>query len=145
MCGGIEYQGHKVYFPNPEARLTVLLKSGEITWVPWGWRNKTDRKFVAGGWARHESILAHKWKAWHPRPVLVMCDRFMEKEEEGTSHWFDVSNGMAIQGLLAERDDTQLVYVVTEQPPPNFAWVHDRWPRLVNTNASTQLHISPAP
>jgi len=73
----------------------------------------------------------HKWKAWHPRPVLIICDKFMEKDEEGTSHWFDVDPHMAIQGLIAERDEKQLVYVVTEPPPANLEWVHDRWPRLV--------------
>lgn len=131
MCGGIEYKGTKVYFPNPEAKLPVLTKSGDHHWLPWGWRKRTDRSFVSGGWARLESIKAMKWKAWQPKPVLIICDRYMEKDEEGNSHWFDMHDGMAIQGLIATRNDVQLVYVVTEDPPPEFAWVHDRWPRLV--------------
>lgn len=131
MCGGIEYQGTKVYFPTPEARLPILTRSGSVTWVPWGWRHDMDKSFVSGGWARHESILAHKWKAWHPRPVLIICDRYMEKDEQKESHWFDMAPHMAIQGLLAERRGKHIVYVVTVSPPPEFAWCHDRWPRLV--------------
>ncbi|WP_292913401.1 hypothetical protein [Nitrosomonas sp.] len=38
---------------------------------------------------------------------------------------------MAIQGLLAKRDDEMRVYVVTINAPPEYAWIHDRWPRLV--------------
>jgi len=38
---------------------------------------------------------------------------------------------MAIQGLLAERDDEMRVYVVTINTPPEYAWIHDRWPILV--------------
>ncbi len=131
MCGGIEYQGTKVFFPNPEARLPVLNKSGSVTWIPWGRRRNADRKFVRGGWARHESILAQKWIAWHPRPVLIICDKFMEKDDDKISHWFDVEPNMTIQGLIATKGEEHLVYVVTETPPPDYAWVHDRWPRLV--------------
>ena len=37
---------------------------------------------------------------------------------------------MAIQALLAERDGEQRVYVVTEETPHEYHWIHDRWPRL---------------
>ncbi|WP_292956690.1 hypothetical protein [Nitrosomonas sp.] len=38
---------------------------------------------------------------------------------------------MAIQGLLAERKEEKRVYVVTIDTPPEYAWIHDHWPRLV--------------
>lgn len=38
---------------------------------------------------------------------------------------------MVIQGLLAERNNEQRVYVVTVSTPPEYAWIHDRWPKLV--------------
>ena len=72
-------------------------------------------------------VIAHKWKRWYPRPVIISVERFMEK----VSQWFDVDPGMAIQGLLAESDSDRRVYVVTEPSPAEFSWVHDRWPRLV--------------
>jgi putative SOS response-associated peptidase YedK len=55
----------------------------------------------------------------------------MEKDEQGVSHWFDMEAHIVIQGLVAERNEQQLVYVVTEPPPPEYAWIHDRYPRLV--------------
>jgi hypothetical protein len=40
MCGGIEYQGDKIFFPQPEARLPVWLRNGNVTWVTWDRREK---------------------------------------------------------------------------------------------------------
>lgn len=132
MCGGIEYQGTKVFFPNPEARLPVRTRDGGITWLQWGERDKGGRLlFPNGGWAKLDSIAAGKWKAWHPRPVQIACDRFMEKDEEKVSHWFDMEATMVIQGLLAERNEEHRVYVVTTDTPAEYHYIHDRWPRLV--------------
>ena len=47
---------------------------------------------------------------------------------------------MAIQGLLAKRDDEMRVYVVTINAPPEYAWIHDRWPRLVRLIAFGVLY-----
>jgi hypothetical protein len=45
----------------------------------------------------------------------------------------------AIQALLAERDGEQRVYVVTEETPAEYHWVHDRWPRLRKVICSIQI------
>ena len=141
MCGGIEYQGTKVYFPNPEARLPVRTRDGGVSWVSWGERTKGGRTmFPNGGWARLESIKMGKWKPWHPRPVLIACDRFMEKDEAGASHWIDVDPRMMIQGLVAERNNLQRLYVVTEPPPQEYAWIHDRYPRLIKLGDKLVIH-----
>lgn len=59
MCGGIEYQGDKIYFPMPDPRLPVLLKDGSVTWMPWGHKNLGGKMmFPNGGWARLDSIHA---------------------------------------------------------------------------------------
>ncbi len=76
MCGGIEYQDQKIYFPQPDALLPVRLRDGHVTWIP-------------------------------------------------------LDTRMAIQGLLAERDNEMRLYVVIINTPPEYAWIHDRWPRLV--------------
>ena len=55
----------------------------------------------------------------------------MEKYHDGESHWIALDNKMAIQGLLAERKTEQRVFVITIDTPPECAWIHDRWPRLV--------------
>lgn len=57
MCGGVQYHEHKIYFPQPAARLPVKLRRGGITWVTWGRRQKEAiGKFPNGGWARLDSI-----------------------------------------------------------------------------------------
>lgn len=132
MCGGIQYQEHKIYFPQNDARLSVLLRNGGVTWITWGRREKEAiGQFPNGGWARLDSIKSSKWKPWHPRPVLIPADQFMEKDQDGQSHWIDLDSRMVIQGLLAERKQEQRVYVVTINTPPENAWIYDRWPRLV--------------
>ncbi|PTN09675.1 hypothetical protein [Nitrosomonas aestuarii] len=129
MCGGIEYQGEKIYFPNPQARLPVRNRSGDVTWG--NRKQEANSNFPNGGWARLNSIYAGKWKPWHPRPVLIAADQFMEKDQDAQSHWIPLDQRMVIQGLLAERKKEQRVYVVTIDTPPEYAWIHDRWPRLL--------------
>jgi len=132
MCGGIEYESQKVFFPQPGARLPVRLRDGNVTWITWGLRkNESIAKFPNGGWARLNSIYNGKWKPWRPRPVLIVADQFMEKDHEKKSHWVELDRRMVIQGLLAERNKEMRGYVVTISTPPEYSWIHDRWPRLV--------------
>ncbi|WP_244531971.1 hypothetical protein [Nitrosomonas aestuarii] len=110
----------------------MRLRSGDVTWVTWGNRKQeANSNFPNGGWARLNSIYAGKWKPWHPRPVLIAADQFMEKDQDAQSHWIPLDQRMVIQGLLAERKKEQRVYVVTIDTPPEYAWIHDRWPRLL--------------
>ncbi|WP_305644290.1 hypothetical protein [Nitrosomonas sp.] len=112
--------------------MPVRLRDGHVTWITWGRRrDEATGKFPNGGWARLNSIKSGKWKPWHPRPVLIAADQFMEKDHDNQSHWVPLDTRMAIQGLLAERDKETRVYVVTIDAPPEYAWIHDRWPRLV--------------
>jgi len=110
----------------------VLLRHGGVTWVIWGNRkNEGNRDFPNGGWARLDSTKAGKWKPWHPKPIIIPADSFMEKDHDGNSHWFPLAAGMVIQALLAERKGESRIYVVTEETPPEYSWIHDRWPRLM--------------
>jgi len=34
--------------------------------------------------------------------------------------------------LLTVHDDAARVYIVTTDTPAEYAWVHDRWPRLIS-------------
>ena len=102
MCGGIEYQDQKIFFPQPDARLPVRLRDGNVTWITWGRRkDEAIGKFPNGGWARLNSIKSGKWKPWRPRPVLIAADQFMEKDHANQSHWIELDKRMMIQGLLA--------------------------------------------
>ncbi len=136
MCGGVQFkhegQTFKVYFPNPQAVLPVHLKAGGHLLLPWGRRKEEPGALPAGGWARHESILAGKWDRFFPKPVRLDLEAFMEKDNQGKSHWYPLTASNAVQALVARDGDEQRVYVVTITPElPDQATIHSRWPRIV--------------
>ena len=69
------------------------------------------------------------WEKWSPTPVKIIVDRFMEKDKERVSHWFDLKQGEWIQGLVAHKDDESRVYVVTVEPEAGA--IHNRWPKIL--------------
>ncbi len=135
MCGGVYYthqeQDVRVYFPNPKALLPVRQKTGETILIPWGRRQDQKGKLPLGGWARLDSIYAGRWDRWFPKSVKLPIKSFMEKDIESHSHWFDLTQGQWIQGLVAREGSEQRVYVVTITPEMSDA-VHERWPRVVS-------------
>lgn len=147
MCGGIKYNDKagkewKVYFPSPKAALPVIKKSGEIEWVTWGKRKEENAPyFPNGGWARLDSIKEGKWQRFHPTPVLLPVNAFMEKDHEKVSHWFDLKSDEVIQGLLTVHEDVARVYVVTTDTPQEFSFIHDRWPRVIQRNNQAESII----
>ncbi|MEJ2310704.1 MAG: hypothetical protein P8Z31_03105 [Gammaproteobacteria bacterium] len=135
MCGGVEYKesGHlwTVYFPDSEARLPVVTKMHRTRLVTWGRRHYEAGALPLGGWARHESIEEGVWARWNPLPVKIHVRRYMEKDSNNKSHWFDVPPLHVIQGLVASHGEEQRVYIVTVPAEGEFAAIHDRWPRIV--------------
>jgi hypothetical protein len=135
MCGGVYYthlnQDFRVYFPNPKAVLPVKTRSGAVELLPWGRRKEQKGALPLGGWARLDSIYTGRWDRWFPVPVKLPIKQFMEKDLEGHTHWYDLTRGQWIQGLVARINHEQRVYVVTVEPELADA-VHDRWPRLIS-------------
>ena len=135
MCGGVYYlingQEVRTYFPNPKARLPVKKKDKGVELLPWGRRKNQSGKLPLGGWARLESIYEGRWDKWFPTPVKLVISQFMEKDIEGNSHWFDLTPGKWIQGLVAHWHKERRVYVVTITPEMEDA-VHERWPRIMS-------------
>ncbi|RLJ21770.1 hypothetical protein DJ030_03330 [bacterium endosymbiont of Escarpia laminata] len=135
MCGGVFYRANgkdaRVYFPNPKATLPVSRKDGSVILLPWGRRKVQAGALPLGGWARLDSIYAGRWDRWFPVPVKLPVLQFMEKDVEGGTHWFDLTTGKWIQGLVARDQHEQRVYVVTVEPEREDA-VHDRWPRILS-------------
>lgn len=133
MCGGVFYvhngEEYRYYFPNPSAVLPVKTKSGVIL-MPWGRRKAQLGKLPVGGWARIDSIYAGRWDKFFPISVKIPVSQFMEKDIEGVSHWFDITKGKWIQGLVAREGSEQRIYIVTVAPEMPEA-VHDRWPRIL--------------
>ena len=135
MCGGVYYtiqdQDTRVYFPNPKALLPVKTRAGGIKTLAWGRRREQAGTLPLGGWARLDSIYAGRWDRWFPVAVKIPVKSFMEKDLEGHSHWFDLTRGQWIQGLVARSQQERRVYVVTIEPELPEA-VHDRWPRIMS-------------
>jgi hypothetical protein len=138
MCAGVELRCaggvRRVYFPAPGAALPVLHRDGSETTLTWGARGDEyagGRRWPRGGWARLDSVRAGKWDAYRPLPVKIPARGYMEKDADGRSHWFALEPGRYLQGLVAHLGGERRVYVVTVEPPPERAHVHDRWPRIV--------------
>ncbi len=134
MCGGVYYiidgQEVRTYFPNPKAQLPVQKRDSGVELLPWGRRKNQSGHLPLGGWARLESIYAGRWDKWFPKPVKLMVSQFMEKDIEGNTHWYDLTPGKWVQGLVAYWDNERRVYVVTVSPEHEDA-IHDRWPRIM--------------
>jgi hypothetical protein len=135
MCGGVYYthagQDVRVFFPNPQARLPVRIRTGESVLLPWGRRKNQIGKLPLGGWARLDSIYGGRWDRWFPVPVKLQINSFMEKDFEGGKHWYELTRGQWIQGLVAREKYEQRLYIVTIEPEQEDA-VHERWPRILN-------------
>ena len=80
-----------------------------------------------------DSIEAGKWDRYNPQPVTLAAQRFMEKDAEKVSHWIAVPQGFAIQALVVQHEADKRLYIVTEDTPPEYSWVHDRWPKLITS------------
>ena len=64
----------------------------------------------------------------------------MEKDGAKVSHWFDMKPDEMLQGLLTIHDDIARVYVViTDNTPPEFSYIHDRWERVNQWNAKIEI------
>lgn len=121
---------HTVYFPRSNALLPVKLANGEIKLVKWGRRQQESSEMPLGGWARLHSIHDGKWSQYLPKPVCLPINKFMKTDYEGHVHWYEVTKGQYIQGLLAQQDNEYRVYIVTIIPEL-LDVCHDRWPRII--------------
>ncbi len=135
MCNGVYYtvndQDVRVYFPNPKAMLPVRRRSGDGELLAWGRRPDQAGRLPLGGWARLDAIYSGRWDRWFPVPVKLTVKSFMEKDLEDRSHWYDLTRGQWIQGLVARHEHERRVYVVTVEPELAEA-VHARWPRIMS-------------
>ena len=137
MCGGVMFMHEekliKTYFPNPKSTLPVKMKGNNNKLIPWGRRKDQKGGLPLGGWARLDSIESGVWDKYFPVPVKLSIGEFMEKDQAtGASHWFTVTEGSFIQGLIARNNHEVRVYVVTIAPTETE--IHDRWPRILADN-----------
>lgn len=126
---------HTIYFINAKAVLPVKLKNGEYKLVTWGRREHEESEMPLGGWAKQTSIKNGDktyWNLYSPKPVQIPVEKFMEKNFEGRSCWYEVTKGKYLQGLLAQQENEFRLYIVTIDPedPTNC---HYKWPNIINS------------
>jgi hypothetical protein len=124
---------HTVSFSQQNAMVPVKLKNGDYQLVKWGRREKENSEMPLGGWARLSSIKNEKdqrWNLYIPKPVQLAVDKFMEKDFEGRSCWYEVTKSKYIQGLLAQYENEYRVYIVTVEPE-DLMNCHFRWPNII--------------
>lgn len=148
MCGGVEYQAinrktgqletRKTYFPIPKAQLPVIGSKGAAL-VTWGRRDSEfpESDLPRGGWARQDSLQKGRWKRFQPAPVVIPVRRFMEKDSQGKSHWFDLNDDQVIEGIGVVVDGKPFVYVVTVED--DGTGVHPRQPKVISRDEASQL------
>lgn len=133
MCIAIEHKIKRILFDRPGAALPILKKSGDIGFVTWGRRQIEFGKCPVGGWAPLNTVYAHKWKRYHPTPVVIPATAFQVKDQDGEYQWIQIAEGLALQGLLAHAEDDELrVYVLTVPVLPEYSYADDRWRRVVH-------------
>lgn len=127
-----QYQNkhYTVYFSQAKAMLPVKRVNGEISLVTWGRRQQENSEMPLGGWARLHSIHEGKWSHYLPKPVRLPIAKFMKTDYEGRVHWYEITKGQWIQGLLAREENEYRVYIVT-LIPELLDIGHDRWPRIM--------------
>ena len=127
---------HKIYtifFAQTKAVLPVKLKNGETKLVVWGRRENENSEMPLGGWVRLTTIKNESNNHWHmylPKPIQIPAYKFMEKNFEGKSCWYEITRGKCIQGLLAKKENEYRIYIVTIDPE-DLMNCHYRWPHIM--------------
>ncbi|MDY6821391.1 MAG: hypothetical protein SVN78_07205 [Deferribacterota bacterium] len=134
MCGGLIFNNKdeliRVYFPVPYSTIYYIDSKGVTNKAFWGIRGESefsDLIFPKTGWAKIESIKSGYWNRFNPEKVYIPAYKYMEKDPNGNSHWFELKDNEFIMGLLVKSYEHPFVYVITIPSPKDYAHIHDRW------------------
>lgn len=144
MCGGFEYKyidpvtgetkTRKAFFPIPKVKIPVITdEKAELEWMQWGKRQGEDPELdiPVTGWARLMSLKEGKWNRYQPKKVHIPALRWMEKDPDKQTHWFDMEPEKAMLGVMLEQRGERFVYIITKPATDNYAIAHHRMPLLV--------------
>jgi len=136
MCRAVrfEFEGRRFEYPftHYQARLPLLLQTGHCSLVAWGRRRSERGNLPFGASIRLASIQAGRWDALQPRPVKIAVPEFMETDVMGKEHWFQVTPGQYIQGMLVRQGKQLRVYTVQLDCNAEDTFF-ENWPRIVNS------------
>jgi len=99
------------FFWRSDAVLPVKTKDGAEL-MKWGNKDK-QLKLPLTGWAKIESLKAHKWDYLKPEIVDLPVDSGYEKKT-----WFDSPNGF--KGIMVKKGEEERIYMITKQADENY-------------------------
>ena len=112
-----DYEPLRIYFPNPQAAFPVALDDGtDLGWARWGQRQEQPGSGPQRGWTKLETIERGGWRKYQPQSGLALVSRFMEKDANPTSHWFDLADGQGLECLVIGEPDDRRACIVTTPP-----------------------------
>jgi len=121
----------KPHFISPMARLPIRMKNGQSMLVTWGRRPNEKSNCPFGAGIRLTAIQAGLWDHLIPKPVKIAVQGFMEMDVSGKSHWFQVTPGQYIQGMLIQEQRRYRAYMV--QLDCNSSEIcFEQWPRIIS-------------
>lgn len=122
----------EVAFRQGSARLPIYnAKTRRTVLVPWGRRPNDKGRLPLGGIARHNNIQGNQWDQWQPRGVRLAIKEFMQVDVTDNPHWFEVTEGHWLHGLVATSGNEQRVYIVSlEMSPEEIEF--ESWPKFIS-------------
>lgn len=130
VCHQLDERLVMTYFHDEKALLPVKQKNGDnVIMLPWGRRKKEKSALPLGGWVTIETLKDNQFARYFPKPVKIMVEKFLELDIENQPHWFYITKGQWIQGVLLQEKNELRVYVLTFKPsmPDN---PFSRWPKI---------------
>jgi hypothetical protein len=110
---GVAYQKKRILFPQPQAQLPARRKDGSAIWLPWGRRKQENGALPPGGLVPLAEIRAGEWDAYHARPVIIPANGYLLRQPDGRTRWQPLDAAHALQGMVAEGEGEQRIYLVT--------------------------------
>ena len=132
MCVSVIYNKDNAWvestFTTPIAKLPVRNGEKNLRLITWGRRLSESGKLPLGGWVHLNSIHAGLWDEYFPKPVLLSVKKFMEYDFEFNRHWFDITTGQWMQGIIAQYNNEQRAYIVIID---SYDVSFNRWPKII--------------
>lgn len=126
MSDGVIIEGKRIIHGQARPLLPAIFENGELQWIMWGERREGDF-FPHGGWVHPSDLKGRAWRPWRPREAIIAADGFMVHREGRKEKWFSLGEDEGLRGMVACSEDECRIYIMTTQPPEDFAWAR-RWP-----------------
>jgi signal peptidase I len=148
MCGGLIFKTKgteeiiTVYFPRPYATIYGINNDYEFIKAYWGKRDESEFESIEvpkTGWAKIESLAKGYWDKYNYTNVFIPAYKYMEKDKNGHSLWFDLKEEEFIRGILIIKENINFIYVVTVPSEGDFKKIHNRWVSIVHFNGQKDI------